>query len=124
MANKMTVNEKFATVKTFLIENGADDSMVDFIKERMELQAKKSGGSKKPTKTQVENEGIKAEILSILSADEGMTATQVMKAMGEEYPIQKVTALLTAMVKSGTIERTKDKKSVLFSLKAEEGEEV
>lgn len=119
MANKMTVNDKFATVKAFLMENGADDSMVDFISERMELQAKKSGGSKKPTKTQEANEGIKAEILSILS-NEGMTASQVMASLSEEYAIQKVTALLTAMVKAGTIERTKDKKSVLFSLKAEE----
>lgn len=123
MTKKMTVNEKFENVKAFLIENGADDSMVDFIKERMELQAKKCGGSKKPTKTQVENEEVKAEILSILS-NEGMTATQVMGSLSEEYAIQKVTALLTAMVKAGTIERTKDKKSVLFSLKAEEVGEV
>ena len=121
MANKMTVNDKFATVKAFLIENGADEDMVRFISERIGLQAKKNSGSKKPTKTQVENEEVKTEILFILS-NEGMTATQVMASLSEEYAIQKVTALLTAMVKAGTIERTKDKKSVLFSLKVEEAE--
>jgi uncharacterized protein YidB (DUF937 family) len=47
--------------------------------------------SSKPTKTQVENEGIKAEILEFI-ATEPHTATEIANALG--YTVQKVSALL------------------------------
>lgn len=47
--------------------------------------------SSKPTKVQVENEGIKAEILEVI-ATEPHTATEIANALG--YTVQKVSALL------------------------------
>lgn len=123
MANKMTVVEKFGMVKAFLEENGASEDMVTFIQERADLQAKKSGGAKKPTKTQVENETYKDEILTILSNEDGVTATEIMKSMAEDFAIQKVTALLTALRKEGKVTSEKDGKTTLFYLAEEEESE-
>lgn len=123
MANKMTVVEKFGMVKAFLEENGASEDMVAFIQERADLQTKKSGGAKKPTKTQVENETYKDEIVAILSNGDGVTATQIMKSMTEDFAIQKVTALLTALRKEGKVTSEKDGKTTLFYLAEEEESE-
>lgn len=123
MANKMTVVEKFGMVKAFLEENGASEDMVAFIQERADLQAKKSGGAKKPTKNQLENETYKDEILTILSNGDGVTATEIMKSMAEDFAIQKVTALLTSLRKEGKVTSEKDGKTTLFYLASEEESE-
>lgn len=123
MANKITVVEKFGMVKDFLMENGASEDMVTFIQERADLQAKKSGGAKKPTKNQLENEIFKDEIVAILSNGDGVTATQIMKSMSEDFAIQKVTALLTALRKEGKVTSEKDGKTTLFYLAEEEESE-
>ena len=74
---KVTKAEMFAMIKDVegVKENQA---MVDFIDHELELLAKKSA-NKKPTKTQVENEGLKEVITAVLSESENpMTVTEML----------------------------------------------
>ena len=61
---KMTKKEMFGEVITLATENGRQD-IVDFANHEIELLNKKSGKSSQ-TKTQVENENIKAQIVKAL----------------------------------------------------------
>lgn len=72
--------------------------------------AKRSGGSRKPSKAQVANESLKADIVSALT--ERKTATEVAKQF--DISNQKASALLTALVKADAIERTVEKGKAYF----------
>ena len=95
-----------------VVADNAD--MVAFIDHEIELLSKKSG-SKKPTATQIANEGYKATILEVLS-DEGMTATEVLKSHTdfEDMSNQKISSLLNALVKEGKVVKETDKNKTLF----------
>ena len=71
---------------------------------------KKNSAERKPTKAQVANDALKGEILTALT--ERMTATEVAEKFGISN--QKASALLTAMVKAGIVERTVDKRKAYF----------
>jgi len=71
---------------------------------------KKNSAERKPTKAQVANDALKGEILTALT--ERMTATEVAEKFGISN--QKASALLTAMVKGGIVERTVDKRKAYF----------
>ena len=85
--------------------------------EKMKAQfEKKNSAEKKPTATQVANEGIKGVILEVL-ADKSMTITEMQKANSDlaELSNQKISALLSQMIKSGVVVRTEDKRKAYFS---------
>ena len=120
MANKLKVADKFSAIKAMLngekVENFSIDQAVEFIDERIAMVNAKNakGGERKPTKTQLENEGIKERIAEILlTADKPMTATEVGKAM--DLTCSKVSALLTQLVKSNTVVRTEVKGRAYFA---------
>jgi hypothetical protein len=73
--------------------------------------------NRKPTKTQEQNEVLKADIMEILTAD-GMTATQVLKSTESLSTLsnQKVTSLLYSLEKDGKVVVFKDKKTTLFKV--------
>lgn len=71
---------------------------------------KKNSSERKPTKTQVANDAMKVEILDFLI--EAHTASEVAEKFGISN--QKASALLTSMVKVGTIERTVEKRKAYF----------
>lgn len=126
MANKITKKDLF---KMLLAEEvvSANPLYVDFITHEIELLNKKSG-SKKATKNQVANEGIKATILETL-ADGCKTISDMIKSNAElsELTNQKVSALVRQLVADGLVVRTTEKKVAYFSLaenSAEEEEEV
>jgi hypothetical protein len=113
MANKMTKKDYFNKVLTFV---AGDAELEKFIQHEIELLDKKSA-NKKPTKTQAENEGYKAEILSVLTA-EGATVTEIQsrsEVLGG-LSNQRVSALLRIMVDAKEVVKTVDKKKSLFSL--------
>ena len=92
------------------------DTMVEFFKSRLELLDKKSA-NKKPTKTQEENEGLKVEILNVLT-NEGATVTEVQSksiVLGD-LSNQRVSALLRQLIADGKVVKTVDKKKSYFSL--------
>lgn len=83
-----------------------------FLVERALKSVRKSTGERKPTKNQVANEGLKAEILGILG--EGMTATDAGKAIN--ISVQKASALLKQMVDVGEVVKVKEGKVTLFKV--------
>lgn len=129
-STKVTKRERFSQlmeiVKASKVENSAE--LVAFIEHEVELLAKKNSRSGKPTKTQVENETIKAQIISVLErVGKPMTVTQLL-AESEFTGLsnQKVSALLTQLRKSDEVVRTIEKKVAFYSLpdEVEETEEM
>lgn len=77
---------------------------------------KRASAPKKPTKKQVANEGVKAEIVTFLSgAEEPMTVKAIAEGMGIEA-WQKVSALLTQLKNDGTVVRSEVKGKAYFAL--------
>jgi len=119
MANKITKKDMFKAIAE--VEGVASNpAMVDFINHEIELLEKKAS-SKKATKTQVANEGLKAEILSVLTS-EGATVSDIIKKSEALSGLsnQKVSALLKQMVDSGDVTKVTDKKKSFFSLPSED----
>lgn len=114
MTKKVTKREMFEQIKANYNLN-ADE--VAFIDHELELLAKKnaSGGERKPTATQKANEGIKDEILSVMSAD-AVTVTEIVKSLEGDYTNQKVSALLRQLIADGKVEKVVDKRKSLFKL--------
>ena len=87
---------------------------------KAQMEKKRVSGSSKPTKTQLENEAIKANILEVLS-DEGQTVSEILPQLDETLsskPLtnQRVSALLRQLVEAKSVVKTIDKKTSLFSL--------
>ena len=123
MANKKTVVEMY---KEILAIPTLTDEQKAFIEKRIEITEKKNAnrGEAKPTKTQLENEGIKSVILSALST-EPMTIGELVKANAEltGFSNQKVSALLTQLLKANAVVRTEVKGKAHYALPTEvEGE--
>lgn len=95
----------------------ANAEMVAFINHEVELLNKKSG-SKKPTATQVANEAIKDTIREVLSDGKARTVSEVIASgsFAEGTTTQKISALMTLLIKSGDVVKTVDKKKSFFSL--------
>jgi DNA-binding HxlR family transcriptional regulator len=76
---------------------------------------KKNSAEKKPTATQIANEGVKAKILEVLG-DKSLTITEMQKLDGElaELSNQKISALLKQMVESGSVVREEIKRKAHF----------
>lgn len=106
----MTKKEMFIKIKKVVAEN---EEMVAFIDHEIELLENKAKSPKKPTATQVENEGFKADIVAFL---EGADAPKSIKEIQAEVPSvaglsnQRITHILTALVKSKVIAKDYVKK--------------
>lgn len=118
MANKKTQKDFFNEIIEVLNEVGRED-LVNFCYDRIEKLSRKSS-SKKPTKTQVENEGIKDTILEVLGEVAPATATMIATDPRVNVSNQKVTALLTQLIKAGEVVKTVDKGKSYFSLPTED----
>lgn len=122
---KMNMVEKFGAIKAMLngekVENFSIEDALTFIDGRIEQVNKKNatGGERKPTKTQIANEGVKATIVEVLrNANKPMTITNMQKASAELVDLsnQKISALLTQMGKAGEVVRTEVKGKAHFAL--------
>ena len=118
MANKKTMKDYFNEIIALANENGRDD-LVAFCEDRIEKLSRK-GGSAKPTKTQIENEGIKETILEVLAEMGEVSATMLATDPRINVSNQKVTALLTQLVKAEKVAKRIEKGKSLFSLPTEE----
>ena len=117
MATKKTVVELY---KEILANPSLTDEQKAFIEKRIELTEKKNaknGENAKPTKVQIENEGIKTVILSVLTATP-TTITDLIKANAElsGYSNQKISALLTQMLAVNAVVRTEVKGKAYYAL--------
>ena len=104
-----------ATVKV----SGAD--VAGFLNHELELLDRKNTVDKKPTATQVANEGIKADIKAFLDAHKGekYTVSALMKSVPAiaDASNQKVSSLVRQMVIDGLAERIEDKRKAYFTAK-------
>ena len=126
-STKVTKRERFAQLMEIVnasqVENSAE--LVAFIEHEVELLNKKNSRSGKPTARQIENEEIKATILSVMErVGKPMTITQLLAEIGNsELSNQRVSALATQLKDSGEVIRTVEKKVAYYSL-ADEVDEV
>jgi predicted HTH transcriptional regulator len=118
MANKKTQKDFFNEIIEVLNEVGRDD-LVEFCNDRIDKLSRKSS-SKKPTKTQVENEGLKDTILEVLGEIAPATATMIATDPRVNVSNQKVTSLLTQLIKADEVVKTVDKGRSYFSLPTED----
>ena len=101
----MTKREMFAEIRAIVIDNA---EMVAFIDHEIELLNRKSNGTRKPTKNQLENAVFKADIVAHL-AEVGTPKTikelQVEVDGLGELTNQRVARMLTDLVKEGTLNK-------------------
>lgn len=102
------------------IENAINGTLTEETIEKLQaLKAqlvKRASGERKPTKVQRENEGVKSEILAVLTS-EGKQCKEISEAVGVSG--QKCSALLKQLVESGVAEKYTEKRVTYF--KAVEG---
>ena len=105
----MTKKEMFYKIATVC---SADAEIVEFCNHEIALLVKKNSyKSTKPTKTQIENEGLKDAILNAL--DKPMTATEIGNAVG--ISVNKASALLSQLKEDNSVTREVIKRKAYFS---------
>ena len=112
----MTKKEMFAEIRNIVADN---EEMVAFIDHEIELLERKSNSPKKPTKTQIENDGFKAEIVAYLT---NVDTPKTIKELQAEIPSiggltnQRITHMLTDLIKAGTLAKEYVKKTPYYSV--------
>lgn len=112
----MTKKEMFVEIRNLVAEN---EEMVAFINHEIELLERKASSPKKPTKTQVENDGFKNDIVAYLTA---VDTSKTIKEMQAEIPSiggltnQRITHMLTDLVKNGILIKDYVKKTPYYSV--------
>lgn len=110
MANKKTLKDYYNDIIALAKENGRDD-LITFCEDRIDKLSKKSS-STKPTKTQVANESIKETLVTIITElDNPVTVSEILTDARIEVGTsnQKITSLLTQLIKEKRIDNFKDK---------------
>ena len=110
--------EKTTNVKAlaYVLENYELPTEIHAKLEKMKIQfEKKNSAEKKPTATQIANEGIKNLILEVIG-NSSLTITEMQKINGElaELSNQKISALLKQMVENGSVVREEIKRKAYF----------
>ena len=89
--------------------------------DKMLIQVnKKSSANRKPTATQLENEGLKEKIVEYLvNTGNRLTVSEMMKEIEglKELSNQRVTSLVTFLYKEGKIDREVEKRKAYFFAK-------
>lgn len=112
-------NMTYATALEIAINSITDNA--EAVERLTALKAqieKKNATDRKPTKTQVENGGIRADILALLSDGTARTISEISEAIPalNGATSQRVSALLTPMLKDETIIREMVKRKAYFKL--------
>ena len=113
---KMTKRDMFVLLRDRVSD---DADLVAFIDHEIELLNRKTTAERKPTKTQLENKVLQAEIIEFLTAADTPKTIKEIQAGVEslaEASNQKMTHLLTPLVNDGTLIKTYEKKTPFFSV--------
>lgn len=116
---KMTIVDKYNSVRDFLVTHGADAEKIEFIDSRIALTTNKnSKRSDKPTKAQAENAILAEAVMNSLSAGNRYTVSEIQKSVTElsELSNQRATAVVRSLVRVGRLARTEEKGKAYFSL--------
>ena len=116
-----TKREYFHEILTIVADN---EELTAFVNKEIALLDRKSSRAKKPTPTQIENEGFKADILTALDGVEPVTITGLVEICPSLAGLknQRITHLLTALREDGKVKRTYVKKVAHFALGNEKDE--
>lgn len=117
MANKMTQKNAIAYVLANCELPADVEEKIVAIHTALEKKSH-AKGERKPTKTQIANEGFKSIIVDNMESGRLYTVTELAKEMpfGEELSTQRVSALVRQLKESGVVVRTEDKRKAYFSL--------
>ena len=119
MAKTMTKKEMFQAILA-IAEVASNAEMVDFINKQIELLDKHySAKSSKPTKTQVENEGFKTEILAyLMTADTLVNIKELQDNISSlaELSNQRIARLINDLVKDNRVVKEYIKKSPYYRM--------
>lgn len=115
---KVTKKDNFNAIVSVLESAGREDLVAVMLHEIELLEKKNSYKSSKPTKTQVANAEIKANILGQMENGKVYTITEIIKTFDGcgELSNQRVSALVNQMVDEGTVVKTVDKRKSYFGL--------
>jgi DNA-binding transcriptional ArsR family regulator len=94
-----------------ILADAGENELGEFIAGRIAMLDKRKAAPRKPTKEQIENEALKANILTMLDVGD-LTATDIGAELG--VTVQKATALLTQLRKAELVKRYQDGKDVYF----------
>lgn len=117
----MTKREMYTMTINILAETSAPekDELIAGLQHEIELLDKKNSSSRKPTKTQLENDGFKASIVAHLSlADSPKTIKELQAEISDlaDLTNQRITHMLTDLVKAGTLVKDYVKKTPYYSI--------
>ena len=122
MANekKMTKAQKFEVLKS-IPAVASNEMLVEFIDHEIELLTRKNTTEKKPTAKQTANDGIKATIVEVLTADPNrlFTITELTKTvpnLPEDMTPQRMSALVRQLKDAGVVERIEEKRVAYFRI--------
>ena len=88
---------------------------LETMKAQFEKKNSSKSGEKKPTKTQIENEEIKAQILEVMTSEpKAIKELQAENKSLAEYTNQKLSALLKQLVGENKVERVEEKRTAKF----------
>lgn len=114
MEKKMT----YAQALEIAIASLTDETVVNRLSDLKASIEKRNAADRKPSKTQIANEGIKADILAYLIDGEKHTVTEIMGGVASlaDASNQKAATLVTALVKAELVKREEIKRKAYFSL--------
>ena len=119
--------EKMTNVKAINYVLGNCEIPAD-VKEKLEKMreqfVKKNGAERKPTANQVENQGLKADILAYLATVDKATITDLMKNVASlaDLSNQRVSAIVRQLKDNGEVVREEIKRKAYFSIPTAEEE--
>jgi hypothetical protein len=109
----MTKKENFIAIRELVADNA---ELVAFCDHEIELLAKKNSyKSTKPTAKQVANAALKDTIVEVLrDSDEPLTISGLIDSIEGDFTSQKMSALVSALVRDGIVTRTVGAKRVPY----------
>ena len=123
MTNKKMTNAMALEIALEVLKETDAEKYTEVIEklDKMLVQVnKKSSANRKPTATQLENEGLRVKIAEYLTnTGKRLTVSEMMKEIKglEELSNQRVTSLATSLYKEGKIDREVEKRKAYFFVK-------
>lgn len=123
MTNKKMTNAQALEIALEVLKETDTEKYAEVIEklDKMLVQVnKKSSANRKPTATQLENEGLRVKIAEYLTnTGKRLTVSEMMKEIEglEELSNQRVTSLATSIYKEGKIDREVEKRKAYFFAK-------
>ena len=121
MENKKMTKKDWYGVLMAMEEVKANAGAMEFIQHEVELLERKNSADRKPTATQIANEGIKETILSVMEKNNIYTITQILKLVQPkhsdiELTNHRISALVRGLMNDNKVVRIEDKRKAFFQI--------